>query len=94
MLEKHIEAYVKKEVEKLGGKCLKWVCPGNAGVPDRIILLPTGEVWFAEFKNDNYQPTEIQRYWIRTLGGLGFKAGVICGMDEARQLVRLLGHAV
>ena len=42
MLESSIENRLKKEIEKLGGKALKFVSPGIAGVPDRIVLLPYG----------------------------------------------------
>lgn len=40
MREKEIEAKLKKEVEKVGGLALKFISPGVAGVPDRIVLLP------------------------------------------------------
>lgn len=40
MLEKDIEARLKRGVERAGGLCLKWVSPGCTGVMDRIVLLP------------------------------------------------------
>ena len=50
-LEKEIERKLKTLVEgKLRGRCLKWVCPGWSGVPDRILLLPGGRVYFVELK--------------------------------------------
>ncbi|UED81938.1 VRR-NUC domain-containing protein [Lysinibacillus sp. CD3-6] len=51
MTESQIENYLKQEIEKLNGLCLKFVSPGNKGVPDRIIILPNGNVVFAELKN-------------------------------------------
>lgn len=50
MLEKDIEARLKRGVERAGGLCLKWVSPGCTGVPDRIVLLPGGKVIFVELK--------------------------------------------
>ena len=52
ILEKEIEAKLNALVAKHGGHCLKWVCPGWTGVPDRIILLPGGRIRFAELKQD------------------------------------------
>lgn len=49
-LEKDIEKNLRKLVERHGGKCVKWVCPGWSGVPDRIILLPRGRIIFVETK--------------------------------------------
>lgn len=50
MLEKDIEARLKRGVEKAGGLCLKWVSPGCTGVMDRIVLMPGGRVYFVEMK--------------------------------------------
>lgn len=40
---------MKKEVELLGGKCVKWRSSQINGVPDRIVLL-NGKVYFVEVK--------------------------------------------
>ena len=37
--EKSIEKRLVDGVKALGGRCYKWVSPGNSGVPDRIVLL-------------------------------------------------------
>jgi hypothetical protein len=50
MTEKALERKLKKEVEKLGGLCLKCVTPGFTGIPDRMCLFPGGVVWFVEIK--------------------------------------------
>ena len=72
-LEKEIERKLRLEVEKRGGRCLKWVCPGWAGVPDRIILLPGGRVMFAEIKRPRGGVvSDLQAFWRRKLEGLGF----------------------
>ena len=42
ILEREIEAKLIGAVNRHGGMCLKWVCPGWAGVPDRIVLMPGG----------------------------------------------------
>ena len=40
MRERDIERTLTKAVRTMGGICFKFVSPGNAGVPDRIVLLP------------------------------------------------------
>lgn len=73
-LEKEIEAKLRKLVVNHGGLCLKWVCPGWAGVPDRIILLPGGRVVFAELKRPKGgRLSSMQRWWAKKLVDLGFQ---------------------
>ena len=38
--ERDVEKYIKNAAENLGCLFLKWVCPGNDGVPDRVAILP------------------------------------------------------
>jgi hypothetical protein len=73
-LEKEIERKLKNLVEgKLGGLCLKWVCPGWRGVPDRILLFPGGRVYFVELKRPKGSKVDpLQTWWQRRLAGLGF----------------------
>lgn len=74
MRENVIEAAIKAKVEAAGGYCLKWVCPGHGGVPDRIILLPGGRILFLEIKAKGKVPTALQRVWLERLRRLGFRA--------------------
>lgn len=71
-LEKEIENSLRKTVIRHGGMCLKWVCPGWSGVPDRIILLPGGLVIFVETKRPKggrYSPMQDKwRDWLIRLG--------------------------
>ena len=73
-LEKEIEKALREKVESYGGHCLKWVCPGWAGVPDRIILLPGGRVIFVETKRPKGgKLSALQKWWAKKLRELGFK---------------------
>lgn len=70
-LEREIERKLRTTTEARGGRCLKWVCPGWAGVPDRLLLLPGGRVVFVEVKRPKggrYAP--LQDYWRDVLNGL------------------------
>ncbi len=72
-LEKEIERKLCQMVVKYGGLCLKWVCPGWSGVPDRIVLLPGGRVYFVELKRPKGgKISPLQRWWADKLRSLGF----------------------
>lgn len=90
MREKDVEKKLKHMVMGLGGLCLKWVCPGWSGVPDRIILLPQGKVMFVELKRPKGgEVSELQRWWLDRLTKLGFYA-VLCYDDEDIRAIELL----
>lgn len=83
MRENVIEAYLRDQVKALGGKAYKFVSPGNAGVPDRLVLLPGGKVVFVELKATGKKPTALQESQQRKIRNLNFdvftldsKAGV------------------
>ena len=82
MREKDIEKSLKDEVKKRGGIAPKWVSPGMAGVPDRLILLPKGKIAFAETKAPGEKPRQLQKAVMRKLGRLGFKVYVIDGTES------------
>lgn len=82
-LEKDIEKALGRMVGRHGGLCLKWVCPGWAGVPDRLVLLPGGRVVFVELKRPKGgQLAPMQIWWSRKLRGLGFEHWVIWDHED------------
>lgn len=82
-LERDIERALVGAVKKHGGLCLKWVCPGWVGVPDRIVLLPGGRVTFVETKRPKGgRLSEMQKWWRRTLNRLGFDIWVIWTRED------------
>ncbi|WP_422122914.1 VRR-NUC domain-containing protein [Planococcus sp. X10-3] len=50
MRESDIENYLKKNIERVGGLCLKFESPGYSGVPDRLCLMGNGKQFFVEVK--------------------------------------------
>ena len=40
--ESKVDKYLARIVDREGGQSLKFVSPGMAGVPDRIVILPGG----------------------------------------------------
>lgn len=86
-LEKEIEKKLKTMVEKHGGLCLKWVCPGWSGVPDRIVLLPGGHVIFAETKKPKGgKISRLQLWWHDKLTELGFYACFVFNEQDVKEL--------
>jgi hypothetical protein len=72
-LEKDIEKALGRMIGRRGGLCLKWICPGWAGVPDRIVLLPGGRVIFVELKRPKGGVmSSRQKWWSDKLNKLGF----------------------
>ena len=67
-LERDIERALVGMVKRNGGLCLKWVCPGWVGVPDRMILLPGGRLIFVELKRPKGgHLREMQQWWSQKL---------------------------
>jgi hypothetical protein len=89
-VEKDIEQFFENKIKQMGGRCLKWVCPGHRGVPDRIVLMPGGRIWFIEFKTDTGRPTSLQKHWQRVLSGLGFNAFIIRGRGAAEAFIEMV----
>ena len=86
-LEKEVERRLIAMVEARGGWCLKWVCPGWSGVPDRILLLPGARVYFVETKRPKGgRLSALQRKWQAWLTALGFFAGVVWSFEDVAAL--------
>ena len=79
--ESHIEQYLCDKIKELGGIAYKFTSPGRRSVPDRLCVLPQGEVIFVECKRPGEEPTpaqyrELERleemehwvYWVDTKG--------------------------
>ena len=82
-LEKDIERKLRRAVENHGGRCLKWVCPGWSGVPDRIVLLPGARVCFVEMKRPKGGAlSAMQKKWKEWLRGLGFAHMTIWNQND------------
>ncbi len=77
MKEKVVERKLVKAVRDSGGLALKFVSPGMAGVPDRLILFPEGKLVFCEVKAPGEKPRPLQKYRMEQLRALGFRVYVV-----------------
>lgn len=88
MLEKDIESILTDGVKELGGRAYKWVSPGNAGVPDRIVVLPGRPPVFIELKTESGTLTALQKVQIRRLKALGQDVRVLYGPGEVKEFLK------
>ena len=94
MRERDIEDWIKGEVEKLGGLWLKFVSPGNDGVPDRVAIFPDGRTVFVELKTAMGHLSRVQRYQIRRLRERHQQVCVVYGKRGAVDFIRDMADRV
>lgn len=73
--ETTIESALVSRAAALGGHAIKWVAPGSAGVPDRIVVLPGGRIGFLELKAPGKKLDPLQVEWQVKLAALGVPVG-------------------
>lgn len=82
MNEKQIERKLVEAVRCAGGLAPKFVSPGFGGVPDRLILLPSGHMAFAELKSPGKRMRPLQVRRKKQLERLGFRVYCIDGTEQ------------
>lgn len=88
MKEKDIEKILTDGVKGLGGRAYKFISPGNAGVPDRIVVLPGRQPVFVELKTERGAMTALQRVQVGRLEDLGQDVRVLRGAEEVREFLK------
>ena len=81
------EKQLRKAVERAGGKCFKLPAIIYRFIPDRLILLPVGRVFFRELKRDGEEATPGQIAFIKILQKMGFNAEVIHGKSGVEEFI-------
>lgn len=81
ILEKDIEKAFCREAKKRGCLCWKFVSPGRAGVPDRILIGEGGSVIFIEFKQQGKKTRPLQKRIHDELRARGHTVLVIDSLD-------------
>lgn len=91
MLESKIETrLVKKVKSELKGLCYKFISPGNAGVPDRIVLARSGMVFFVETKAPGKDLEPHQKRQKEKIEKLGCKVFVIDSIDSVDKFIETI----
>lgn len=91
MQESRVEARLVRGVKALGGLCWKFVSPGTAGVPDRIVLLPGGRVALVELKQKTGRLSAIQRLRRRELRQVGAEVWTLYGPSDVDRFLSECG---
>lgn len=90
-LERDIEKALVAMIKRRGGLCLKWVCPGWSGVPDRIVLLPGARVLFVELKRPKGgKISRLQQWWRDQLVRLGFDHYYLYDYENVKAMEQIL----
>ena len=87
MLEKDIEKYFRERVKASGGLAMKFVSPGIAGVPDRIVLYPGGEIYFVELKKPGKKMRPLQKKIANYIADFGFCVRVVDSKESADKFI-------
>ena len=93
MRESYIEQKLGKTVRSMGCLYYKFISPGNNGVPDRIIITPSGRVYFVELKQDTGELGNAQHVQIGRLLKHKQRVRVIYGSKDTPKLVREIEEA-
>lgn len=88
MLEKTIENHLVKRVRAAGGMALKFVSPGTAGVPDRVVLLPGGRIVFVELKAPGKKLSPLQQRLHSVMSALGADVRVVDSIEGASEVAK------
>jgi hypothetical protein len=85
--EKVIEKMLCDIVHKHKGWAIKLICTFISGLPDRLVLLPGGLIFFAELKSTGKKPSPIQILVHERLRRLGFKVYAIDGTEQLKTIL-------
>lgn len=89
MLEKQIERKLIEEIKKRDGIALKQI--GMAGIPDRLVLLPSGRCAFVELKAPGEKPRKLQELRMKQLKKLGFRTYVVDSIPKIGDILDEIG---
>ncbi len=88
MREREIERRLVEFIKGRGGRAYKFISPGNAGVPDRIVILKDMPPVFVELKADGGRLTPLQKVQLDRLRDLGQIVTVVSGAEGLERFKR------
>lgn len=86
--EKVLEKNLVKWVKEAKGKCIKLSSQFNSGLPDRMIMLPKGHIFYCELKSTGKKPTTIQKIIHEEFRSLGFNVYVVDSTEQVKNMLR------
>lgn len=91
MLEKQLEHYFMRVMEMKNCLCWKFVSPGMAGMPDRIVIPPWGRVIFVELKAPGKRLRKLQKVRREQLKAQNVDVWVIDSKEKVDKFVQYYG---
>ncbi len=88
MLEKELERKFVNILRKKGCIVYKFVSPGNAGVPDRLVVTPDGKVHFAELKQRGKLLRPLQVMQAKRLAKNHVKVHLVDSLGEIQNFIK------
>ena len=80
-LESALEARLVKGIRVRGGMALK-LTPTVAGIPDRLVIMPSGRLILVELKTDKGKLSAVQIHMHQRLALHGVKVTTLYGRDH------------
>lgn len=87
MRENEIEKFLLLKVRAVGGECIKFNSASMNGLPDRIVLMPGGKLYFVELKAPGKSPRLLQEAIHKKLRDKGFKVFVIDTKEKVGEFI-------
>lgn len=66
---------------------MKFISPGHSGVPDRIVIMPGGHIYFVELKTETGVLSPLQIEMHNQLRALGVDVRTLYGKDYVQGFV-------
>ena len=86
--EKVLEKLLSSKVKKLKGLSIKILPFINAGLPDRLCLLPEGYIFFAEIKTTGEKLKPLQELFRKKIISLGFRYYVVDNSEMIKLIIK------
>jgi len=90
VLEKQIEHTVCEYARSRDVLAYKFTSPNRMAVPDRLFILPSGKMFFCEFKRTGAKPTEAQNREHQRLRQHNVNVFVIDNVAEGKLMVDVM----
>ena len=92
MLERTIEAYLVNECKARGCLCIKMGFYN--GIPDRQVLLPTGESVFVELKQPDGRLSLVQKAVIKRLRGMNHLVFIAYNYEDVNDVLDVVDKKI
>lgn len=88
-MERKLEYRLRDLVKALGGLALKLIASGFTGLPDRLVLMPGGYIYFVELKNGSRGVLSARQLVVhKILERLGFKVWIVKNEETLQEFLK------